>query len=752
MTSGRYLLYKDYQSGLCNEVLSVELAVGIAHLTGRSLVYYGSAGDDRTLVPVPNQLWTSPPSRTHLIDNARTPTILDLLDEFPVPSLTYAQFRGRTAAGALRTHHAKVRLVGSVFVDPKATVDKAALAEFAGERAVISDREEEILLLDDTNLGYYSRVFFDPPPSFHDAMAGVVARKPYRDLAAEICRALGPFNGVHVRLNDFRKFLPYRGLDYPLEILKNLAANLPADELLVISTDESENAEFFAPILEHFPRHVFVDHLIVRDFAEAFRALPFTDEVTLAWMSNLVLRGANEFLGTPGSSFSGLIQRYVALAQAEHDLFASPRAFKFTYPGSATMDVPFEDGAYLETRPGRYSWTRLGWSMEEETKSWYREWPEAIPAKRSAKAAPTKEQAEARPRFTMSTSFRGPGVPAGIGGGRADDLARRRAVEREIQTIACDLMFGAERASAIARLMALGAPEAEARRIIETADTDPLIMYGRTMALVLRKRDWLLEALEKQQRIWPHAAVIERKSALAADEFLERYYSRGRPVILTDMMRSWPALERWAPGKLAAVAAGVEAEIIVDGGARAGGPNGDRRRRMAFEEFVEAASRPDGAAYLLANRATHNSAVAARLWPDLGALGDYLDGGAAEGGPTIWIGASGLLTPFHHDLVNGLIAQIAGRNRFKIVAAGEVAKLYNQQQVLSEIRDLDGIGPGRFPALANATIHDVTLAPGEILFVPLAWWYQVKSEGFAASVTYTNFRWPNDFYRSYPQR
>src|SRR5262249_1901530 len=131
--------------------------------------------------------------------------------------------------------------------------------------------------------------------------------------------------------------------------------------------------------------------------------------------------------------------------------------------------------------------------------------------------------------------------------------AGRQALERELQSVATDLMFGAEPAALIERLARLGAPVEEARRIIETAPRDRLIASGRAMTLVLRRRDWLLDALERQQRLWPGAAAIERRRKLGAEEFLERYYSRARPVILVGEMYHWAAVHKWTPPYLASI-------------------------------------------------------------------------------------------------------------------------------------------------------------------------------------------------------
>lgn len=747
--SPRFLLFRVVESDLSNELLSVELAVGIAHLTGRTLVLDGAYAPG-----------AAPDARADRASPPLAPRILDLVDDLPVPIASRAELQTRITAAKPSILAPDIRLAEAVFVDAARVHDEETLREFAGSRAVFPDPVEEVLHLQASNTGYYSRIIYAPRPSFYATMERVAPRKPYGELAAAVAESLGRFNAVHVRVGDFRQLMPYRGLDYAQEILRNLAENLSSDETLAIFTDEPENVDFFAPIVAHFSRHVFLASLIGSDFARDFRHLPFHEDAALEWVSNLVLRGAQEFVGTPGSAFSGLVQRHVAIAQARRDLFHQPRGFKFTYPGHATIDVPFENGIYLETRPGRYSWNRIDWPLSEEAKSCYREWPEAIPERQQAAPARAEKTEAARaptpahaPVFTLSTSFKGAQVPPQLLG-RKDTRFERRAIDRQMQMIACDLMFGADRADLIRRVIALGAPAAEAKRIIETAYDDPLIANGRAMAIVLRKRDWLLEAMERQQRLWPLADAIERRSGIGESEFLERYYSRGRPVILAGDMSAWKAIRSWTPAHLALSAGDLDVDCQIElERSRAGVPAG-RAKRMSFAQFIEFALRHEAGdgGYILADATVHNPALAMRLRSDCGSLDALLDAGTARSGGTFWIGSSNLLTPLHHDLVNCLVAQISGRNRFKIVAAGQVDKLYNHQHMLSEIKDLEApdFEIARYPSLAGARIYEVTLEPGEILYLPLAWWYQVRSAGFGATVTYTNFKWPNDFFRSFP--
>ena len=107
----------------------------------------------------------------------------------------------------------------------------------------------------------------------------------------------------------------------------------------------------------------------------------------------------------------------------------------------------------------------------------------------------------------------------------------------------------------------------------------------------------------------------------------------------------------------------------------------------------------------------------------------------------------------HHDLTNNLIAQVVGRKRLLVLPASEVGKLYNHLHVFSEIPDLEdpGVTLQRFPLLEHARFTEVTLMPGEMIFMPLAWWHQVRSIDFSVTITYTNFRWPNDGYLGFPE-
>jgi len=390
----RFLLYKVYESGFANDLMSIEMAVGLAHLTGRTLVFYGSADDDDNIFPVRGGHWQQvQESRKELIDQSRRPTILDLLEPLPVPTLPLADLRRLTREYGLQVSDSDIRLPLTVFITASNVPLEWCEAFAAGRRIIYNDPPEDIWHLYECNLAYYSRAIYPLKQEALDVLSGVQIRSEYRSLAALVAADLGPFNGLHMRLTDFRTFLPYAGDDYASAVLKTLQEVFDPRLPLVISTDESHNVEFFAGILAAFPHTRFVDDFIVNHHADAFRALPFNDESAFGVVCNLVMRHANQFIGTPGSTFTGLIHRAWGNRCAALGLPLEALEFRYVTSGASPGSVPFSRGAYVVVRTGPFTWNRIEIAQPTDMLSWYREWPEAcMPSAELPEPRPSSER------------------------------------------------------------------------------------------------------------------------------------------------------------------------------------------------------------------------------------------------------------------------------------------------------------------------------------------------------------------------
>ncbi len=269
------------------------------------------------------------------------------------------------------------------------------------------------------------------------------------------------------------------------------------------------------------------------------------------------------------------------------------------------------------------------------------------------------------------------------------------------------------------------------------------------------KYAWILETQERQRGLSTAASGISRYAGVTGSECLDNYYAPGRPVILCGDIADWPALVKWTPPYLRERVGGA---VIECQGGRQDNPRFEldkaaHVRKLPFDQFIDLIATGSGNdLYLTAYNAAHNGTALAPLSADLGTIGHILDHAPGQSAGMIWIGPQGTFTPLHHDLTNNLLVQLVGRKRVIMASPAQTPKLYNHLHVFSEVADLSSpdLDLAAYPLLQGLRLLDITLAPGEALFIPIGWWHQVIALDFSVSMTYTNFRWPNEGHASHP--
>lgn len=298
--------------------------------------------------------------------------------------------------------------------------------------------------------------------------------------------------------------------------------------------------------------------------------------------------------------------------------------------------------------------------------------------------------------------------------------------------------------AAMAKPVTSRTPSAAATPDLHTPSTEQLAKY-----------EWLLNTLEKQRALSPTASGIFHCENLTSEEFLDEYYAPGRPVVIAGEIEAWSACRLWIPQYLRTKLGG---RIIEFQGGRTISAVSERykdehKRQMPFDQFIDMIENQAGNdAYITTYNSATNSDALKPLQADVGRLDKYLAQSPDDLGGMVWIGPKGTFTALHHDLTNNLLVQITGRKRIILAAATELPKLYNDKHVFSTIKDVTdpNIDLEVFPRLQDVCFHKIILNPGELLFIPIGWWYQVEALDFSISITYTNFKWKNDAYVNYP--
>jgi hypothetical protein len=327
---------------MINQVMSLELAVGLAHETKKDLIvhYVSNTGDDlynsRNVPIFTPSRWhneqrkdfTNPDQFPHLLDLMNFNENLTFIDT----KIDFFKQEEFVIDDTLNGYYYST--------ENEISENESLFAE--GRQRIPLDKNVHLK----KTLGWYSRFFYNRSPELDNALKSVRFKDVYVDLAKKISNSLGSFQGMHLRLSDHIKMFNTTQdmFESWLSIYEN--NGLP----IVVSTCEPGNKM----IQDNKHRFILLDEYIVNNFKDDFMSLPFQDEVIFGLICNLVLHDSVNFVGTSGSTYSGYIHRVRNQRGVETwDFFDNP---------PKAIALP-------------YSWN--GYPLDNGRKMWWREWKES---------------------------------------------------------------------------------------------------------------------------------------------------------------------------------------------------------------------------------------------------------------------------------------------------------------------------------------------------------------------------------------
>lgn len=337
------IFYQFYNpTGMINQIMSLELAVGLAHETKKTLVvhYVSNNGDNlynfRTVPIFTPSKWynknrenfTNPDQFPHLLDLVNFNQDLIFIDQ-KIDFFKQQEFMVED-------------MLSGYYYSKEDSISDDELQFAEGRQRLPLDK---VLHIKKT-LGWYSRFFYNRDNALDNVLGSVKFKPVYYELAKKISDSLGAFQGMHLRLSDHvRMFETTQGM-FESWLNKFEQNSLP----IVLSTCEPGHKM----VEDNKHRVIMLDEYIVNNFRDEFMALPFQDEVVFGLICNLVLHDSINFVGTSGSTYTAYIHRVRHQRGIETwDFFDNPQK---------ANGVP-------------YSWNQ--YPLDLGRKMWWREWSES---------------------------------------------------------------------------------------------------------------------------------------------------------------------------------------------------------------------------------------------------------------------------------------------------------------------------------------------------------------------------------------
>lgn len=311
-----------------------------------------------------------------------------------------------------------------------------------------------------------------------------------------------------------------------------------------------------------------------------------------------------------------------------------------------------------------------------------------------------------------------------------------------------NLVLGVDEDRILEALARAGVDAALGRSMLDKLKAHPYVRAARRAAWQGQKALSLLDLYGRLHRLQAPPRQVERRVNVSAAEFFERYYCGHRPVILTGRMADWPALRKWTPMYFREVVGDAVVEITAG---RESDPDHDLNREkhrqwLTMRELVDRVT-SGGVTndyYLMGRGHAWASEGLRPLHGDVRVPEDLLaSSDARRTGEFFWFGPAGTVTRLHHDALSVFIAQVYGRKHVKLIPSFDLAYLYNHRSWFSRV-DPERAEPERYPAFQKASVSDVILEPGEMLFIPVGWWHWVRALDVSVSMSFRRFRVPGE--------
>lgn len=236
----------------------------------------------------------------------------------------------------------------------------------------------------------------------------------------------------------------------------------------------------------------------------------------------------------------------------------------------------------------------------------------------------------------------------------------------------------------------------------------------------------LREAIQAAASVLAPIAEVPRLRALDGAAFRERA-AVGLPFVMTGLVGRWP-LSRLTPDDLRARCGDAPVRARVgDYIGTAFAP--DRAMRdMALRDYLDLIKVPGDTLPPYVGNLELRPLNALCHWPA------YFD---RMGPPRYWLGPAGTITPLHCDYDDNVFAQVWGRKRIMLAPPHHEPFLYVREAnpvLFGSPVDAEAPDFERYPLAREATLIEVVVEPGEMLYVPAGWYHQVHALDFSLSV------------------
>lgn len=230
---------------------------------------------------------------------------------------------------------------------------------------------------------------------------------------------------------------------------------------------------------------------------------------------------------------------------------------------------------------------------------------------------------------------------------------------------------------------------------------------------------------------------IDKVDTISREDFRRYYLKPGKPLVIKQLSKQWPAYDKWTWAYLKDIAGNIEVPVYNNSRASAKVPVNGWDDKMTFAAYIDRISNGDSEWRIFLFNLF-------RYAPFLKKDFTYptLMGGFIKAFPMLFVGGAGSVAHMHYDIDLSHIfhTQFLGRKQVLLLDQDQNKLIYKMpgtvESAASFVNWDRGLDYDRFPALEFANGYSTILEHGETLYMPGGYWHhmQYMDSGFAMSL------------------
>jgi len=226
---------------------------------------------------------------------------------------------------------------------------------------------------------------------------------------------------------------------------------------------------------------------------------------------------------------------------------------------------------------------------------------------------------------------------------------------------------------------------------------------------------------------------VDRHDNLSREDFIEHYLKPGKPVVMRNFAKDWPALKKWSYDYLKKTCGDVKVPLYAEAFAGSGNDYLSSSNFMRFDEYLDLIQKgPSNLRMFLFNIHQNMPQLCEDFsYPDLNV--SYL-----KKFPFMFFGGKGSHVDIHYDLDHShvFLTQFEGKKRIILYGPDASTHLYRHPFTVSCNVDFRNPDLTRYPKVLDAKGYECIVEHGDTLFMPSRWWHFVDytTTGFSLSL------------------